>query len=86
MELNLVPVKLKVTNPVLIMFHSSRQAVVARWWSTRRRSKSLEGHGFESGLVLCFFLLLLSISSVSLPTFLHLWSVLNQVSQKEVHL
>ena len=86
MELNLVPVKLKVSNPVCIMFHSSWRAVVAQWWSTRLRSKSLEGHGFESGLVLCFFLLLLLISSVSLPTFLHQWSVLNQVPQKEVHL
>ena len=32
------------------------------------------------------FLLLLSISSLSLPTYLDLWSVLNQVPQKEVHL
>ena len=33
-----------------------------------------------------FLLLLLSISSLSLPTFLHHWIVLNQVPQKEIHL
>ena len=43
--------------------------------------RKLEVGGFESRQVLGFYLLLslLSISSISLPTFLHLWSFLNQV-------
>ena len=58
MELHLVPVKLKVNNPVHIMYHCSWGAVVAQWWNTCLQSKSLKGGGFKSRRVLVFFLLL----------------------------
>ena len=61
-------------------------AVVAQRWSTCLRSRALEAEGSNPTGCWAFFLLLLSISSLSLPAFLHQWSVLNQVPQKEVHL